>query len=263
MTTPKGTNVTFVFEYSGEMKEKTLDADGIVIHTGESEPYEYGKLEVYAGDERIGYIQMYGEQSAKTSRFGKPDEAKRVVRLTSAKKGYNSLIVGFSSDEEADDYDKWVESVMEEGRTPEARAYFKAEQKKREKEKAEREAKIAKREAERNRVLSQVREVNTVAKEIVDEGGKTTQYIHAITTHDGNVYKFSDRNVFDVGRIINPMYDVDGHSGCICLNENGVHYWQHFVNGKGWATIRPLNDDELVALEVLQWVGFANARIRM
>jgi hypothetical protein len=205
------------------------------------------------------------EKSAKTSRFGRPDQDqdKRVVRLWSTKKGYNDLIVGFPSEKAADDYDKWVESVVEEGRTPETRAYFKAENEKREKEKAEREAKIAKREAERNRVLSQVREVNTVAKEIVDEGGKTTQYIHTITTHNGNVYKFSDRNVFDVGRIINPMYDVEGHDGCICLNENGSRYWQHFVNGKGLTTIRPLNDDELLALDVLQWVGFANARVRM
>lgn len=44
-----------------------------------------------------------------------------------------------------------------------------------------------------------------------DQGGATNCYHYRCTNlESGNIYKFVDRNIFDFGRCINPVFPVDG-----------------------------------------------------
>jgi hypothetical protein len=65
---------------------------------------------------------------------------------------------------------------------------------------------------------------------IRDEGGKTVCIEHTITFAGGKTLQFSERNVFDFGRVINPMYAVaEGlEPGGLSSVRDGVQVWESF-----------------------------------
>lgn len=102
----------------------------------------------------------------------------------------------------------------------------------------------------------------------VDEGGRATVYKIAITLN-GKTWRFIDRNIFDVGRCINPDYAITPGSkpgGLGQLNDSGAH-WMDFqggANGKGWIKVRDMDPDEEHAYRVVErYLGHAGASIRM
>lgn len=97
-----------------------------------------------------------------------------------------------------------------------------------------------------------------------DEGGKIIKYRHTLSLN-GKTYVFSERNVYDVGRVINPAYEiVKGSKGGLAKCENGKWSWMDFVPGKGYVKTRGMDrDEEHAYLAVLKYGKFANSNIRM
>ncbi len=69
-----------------------------------------------------------------------------------------------------------------------------------------------------------------VKRPIRDEGGKTFCVEHTITCDNNRTLQFSERNIFDYGRVINPMYAVAPglEPGGLCNVRDGVRVWEHF-----------------------------------
>lgn len=105
-------------------------------------------------------------------------------------------------------------------------------------------------EERRNEIMSPIRSWTTEEKNISDEGGKTTEYIHHITVGDTEMV-FTERNVFDFGRVVNYRQNL-------VYAENGV-YLINTPNGK-----EKLNDVETKAVAALFEYGkYARAGVRM
>lgn len=99
---------------------------------------------------------------------------------------------------------------------------------------------------------------------IEDEGGITIKYIHTLLLN-GKTYVFSERNVFDFGRVINPEYEITkGSKGGLATCENNKWIWRDFVPGKGYVKTRDMDRDEEHAYLAVQKYGkFAKSNIRM
>lgn len=99
-------------------------------------------------------------------------------------------------------------------------------------------------------IMSHIDSWTTEEKNINDEGGKTTEYIHHITVGDTEMV-FTERNVFDFGRVVN-------YKQSLVYAENGV-YLINTPNGK-----EKLNDAETKAVTALFEYGkYARSGIRM
>lgn len=108
-------------------------------------------------------------------------------------------------------------------------------------------------EREKAELLSKVDSWNVAEKKITDEGGKTTMYIHTFVIGDRE-YTFTERNVFDFGRVINPRYGPGGFA----IYYGDTHYWSR-SDGE-----YPMTDDEIICVQIISKYGkFANSRIRM
>lgn len=111
-------------------------------------------------------------------------------------------------------------------------------------------SKIKAAEEKRNEIMSHIRLWKTEEKNISDDGGKTTEYIHHITVDDTEMI-FTERNIFDFGRVIN-------YKQSLVYAENGV-YLINTPNGK-----ENLNDAETKAATALFEYGkYARSGIRM
>lgn len=122
------------------------------------------------------------------------------------------------------------------------------------------------REDEREVIRNSIKSIDSSVKTIADEGGKTKEYTHTITFHDGETLIFSERNVFDFGIVINPSYCVNPRKrpGGLCLKLNGVLQWCYFLENEGWMPIRPLTENENTAMAYLRYFGgFSGHGIRM
>jgi len=100
---------------------------------------------------------------------------------------------------------------------------------------------------------------------ITDEGGKTYEFYHELIIN-GKTYKFCERNVFDFGLVINPMYAVaEGlNEGGLLNREDDKYFWQDYKERMGWYNVRELEEDELKAYLIVQKYGkFINSGIRM
>lgn len=129
------------------------------------------------------------------------------------------------------------------------------------KEKKEREENI-----KRLDIRKSIVAINTLERTVTDEGGKTKEYVHTITFHNGEQLTFTERNVFDFGIVINPAYSVlpESKPGGLCLNNNGTYQWHEFIDGKGWFPVRELTENEKTALKYLQAFGkLSGCNIRM
>lgn len=123
-----------------------------------------------------------------------------------------------------------------------------------------------KKEAEREAIRHSIASIDTSVKTITDEGGKTKEYIHTITFHDGEKLTFSERNVFDFGIVINPSYSVTpgAKPGGLCLDREGVLQWCEFKKNEGWISVRPLTENENTAMTYLHYFGgFSGCNVRM
>lgn len=128
--------------------------------------------------------------------------------------------------------------------------------------KAERERKIKEFEEEKSKMLEGV-QWDIKEHSLCDEGGNTKYYIHTITIND-ETYVFQERNIFDVGRAINPCYSIAPgvESGGIMLKDDDGYYWYHSKGDK--AVHITVTDTELRAYQIVAKYGkFAKAGIRM
>jgi len=114
---------------------------------------------------------------------------------------------------------------------------------------------------EREELVSKVDSWDIEDEYIEDEDGKTKMYTH-IFVINGHSLRFSERNVFDFGRVINPMYSVEEG-----LEEGGLRSgddWQTFDTKKGWHKVRELTEEEKICMDIVtRYGGFAKAGIRM
>ena len=128
--------------------------------------------------------------------------------------------------------------------------------------KAERERKIKEFEEEKDKMLEGV-QWDIKEHSLCDEGGKTKYYIHTITINN-ETYTFQERNIFDVGRVINPCYSIAPgvEPGGIMLRDDNIYYWSQFKGDK--AITRTVTGTELQAYQIVAKYGkFAKAGIRM
>lgn len=132
-------------------------------------------------------------------------------------------------------------------------------------EKAQREA--AEKAAEESRRQKEIKEkeelVSKVDEWIINEGGKTKLYTHHFSI-GGESLDYTERNMFDVGVVINPAYNVaPGVSGGIAIMKDGTLEW-NTVGDNGWHPVRPLTDNEIVCYTIIAKYGkFANTITRM
>lgn len=140
-------------------------------------------------------------------------------------------------------------------------------------EAAERRAAIEKRDQERRAAADQ-RAADTAGMKIEqiayadhDEGGKCTVYRISVQIGEKK-YTFLDRNLFDVGRCVNPAYSVapgmePGGLGVLAHNGEPAH-WEHFSSERGWTKTRDMESDEARAFAaVVNYYGHAGSQIRM
>ena len=84
---------------------------------------------------------------------------------------------------------------------------------------------------------------------IEDEGGKTKCIHHRLVFDEGEVLKFSERNIFDFGRVINPEYALaEGADDGGLVNfdkETGKRYWMDFRYSKYEIDGKSISDDDL------------------
>lgn len=113
-------------------------------------------------------------------------------------------------------------------------------------------------EKRKNELLENVATHEIKERIIKDEGGKTSEYVHAIKFANGESYVFRERNIFDFGRVINPKED-----GLITFNDGECHV-EDFIDGKGWVWQRTIAGQELQAFNLVWEFGrFAKSAIRM
>ena len=153
-----------------------------------------------------------------------------------------------------DEYDKYIQIDAE--RAEEIR------QRKAEEERAEA-ARLQELKKEKETLIAKVDEWTITKESISDEGGKTNIYKHHFIVH-GESLDYVERNMFDVGIIINPDYAVsDGVSGGIALMKNGKLQWHSFISDKGWFPIRPLTEYEEICYTIVAKYGkFAGHAVR-
>lgn len=132
-------------------------------------------------------------------------------------------------------------------------------------EKAAYEEKLAQRESEKVKRVSRLDSWDTTEEIITDEDGKTRQYTHTVKM-DGKTYTFIERNAFDIGRVINPAYEISqGHRGGICVKDGGARWWMDFAGDEnGWQLVRELEPEEAYCYSIVESYGaFAGSQIRM
>ena len=119
-----------------------------------------------------------------------------------------------------------------------------------------------KREDEREAIRQSIASIDTSERTITDEGGRTKEYTHTITFHDGERLTFVERNIFDFGTVVNPSYSVvpGAEPGGLCINNE----WHEFISKKGWMPVRELTENEKTALNYLKvFGGFSRSGVRM
>lgn len=173
------------------------------------------------------------------------------------KPGYKyiqGLRIVLPSKEVEEAYLKWIREMIEEGTSPEGAA----EREELRQERREYEAKAAAWEAAKEKAVAEVDSWVIDEKEIWDEGRKTKEYIHTLMIKS-ETYKFKERNIFDVGRVINPMYNIaEGIKGGIVIMIDGAPWWQYND------PVRPLTENERKCYDiVLKYGKYINAGIKM
>ena len=117
-------------------------------------------------------------------------------------------------------------------------------------------------ERERMEIMKHIKNIETEKTDIFDEGGKTVCFTHRVTMKSGAVFTFADRNIFDVGRVINPCYPILPDSdpgGIVSKLDDGTLSWSISGPNGGFIDARPLSEDEIRAYyAIVNYCGFAD-----
>lgn len=106
---------------------------------------------------------------------------------------------------------------------------------------------------ENTRLNSLISCINHEVKEIQDEGGMTHLHRYTLKHNNGETLKFSVRNIFDFGVVINPDYEViPGMKGGLAADHNNALTWHDFRSGEGWVPVRELTEAER---DMLRWLS--------
>ena len=109
----------------------------------------------------------------------------------------------------------------------------------------------------RKEILSHVVSVETKEHKIQDEGGWTKEYEHTVLMPSGRKYVFTDRNVFDFGRVIS-------YKGMFLSRHDGKVFWNKLSDRGGWEEEEVAEDDEaVIAYRAAALFGFYGGTIRM
>lgn len=99
-----------------------------------------------------------------------------------------------------------------------------------------------------------------------EEGEDPSADVEITDSETGETARFSCRNIFDFGYVVNPLYSV-GHGlkpgGLAKKNENGKWIWQDFESERSWYDVRPLTPFEVKALDYLRKFSPVPTGIRM
>ncbi len=175
--------------------------------------------------------------------------------------GSVSSLVWFLSNEEWDNY-----MTVQLKREKELEEKRKTEREEEEVRRQQQRQEKLKREKEKQELLKKVSSWNIDSDDIQDEGGWTKCYTHTFII-DEQTLQFSERNVFDFGRVINPSYSViEGaeEGGIVSKKNDGTLVWEIYSEKEGWCEVRPLNKQELICMEIIRKYGkYANSRIRL
>jgi hypothetical protein len=124
----------------------------------------------------------------------------------------------------------------------------------------------AKKEQAENAARNSIKSITYTPEKSKDEGGETVDWVTTVELHDGEKLTFIDRNIFDVGRVINPRYEIAPgiKGGMASKDEAGRQIWISFKGADGWQKVRDLTDNELVAIKAIGILGkYAGADLRM
>lgn len=88
---------------------------------------------------------------------------------------------------------------------------------------------------------------------------------HTFDIH-GETLSFLERDIFDVGRVVNPDYAIAPGivGGLSSSNDNNVLMWMDYVDGSGWNEVRPLTENEKKCINAIYKYGkYAKSQVRM
>lgn len=97
----------------------------------------------------------------------------------------------------------------------------------------------------------------------IEDGGRTKSYKHTITIN-GETFAFRERNLFDVGRLINPAYKISDEfsEGGVPSCKAGKWIWLGFNDG--WEEVREMSQNEAKAFNIVRKYGiYNNSEARM
>lgn len=87
-----------------------------------------------------------------------------------------------------------------------------------------------------------------------DEGGKTKSYKHTLVVN-GETFVFKERNLFDVGRVINPAYKISDEFPKGGLPGYKKQKWIWLGFNDGWEEVREMSQNEAKAFEIVRKYG--------
>lgn len=90
--------------------------------------------------------------------------------------------------------------------------------------------------------------------------GDIYAYVEITDKETGETKKFNCRNVFDVGYVINPLYEIAPNVEGAIVNRN---MWQTFYDNKGWIDVRELTETEKKMIKYLINFPPVDENIRM
>jgi hypothetical protein len=101
--------------------------------------------------------------------------------------------------------------------------------------------------------------------DVDDEDGEERHEYEIKSLRSGKVYMFSDRNIFDFGRVINPKYAIaEGVDGGLAYNDaDGNLSWHTTDTGRGWHFVRKMEKEEEEAYRIAEKYGHTYKGIRM
>lgn len=124
LTLTSGTEITFVAEYSEAMEEEISNSDGYKI-TLSPRPVKRGSLKAYIGGKLV-------DSCSSPESWGLCDVINEVALTSGCTKAIYGIKVALT-EQNANLYKEWIDSVIKEGTTEEAREYH-AEKARKEKE---------------------------------------------------------------------------------------------------------------------------------
>lgn len=163
--------------------------------------------------------------------------------------------------------DAWLAGVTDE-QNSHVRAWFDSYAA--EREEAERKTEADRRRDQRRRTFEAQLEVRVTGR-IHEAGGEgpgsetTGETVEVRDRATGETLRFAVRNIFDFGRVINPLYSIapGRTSGITNRDDAGRYYWMSFEGDQGWQRVRDLTAIETAAIQYLQEFSSVAEEVRL